>query len=175
MAENDFRIGIPGGTATTLATTPITALNITKTPQKGPPPRSPISFIQPGEPSINGVDILTGPSVLPKFLWTINCLLTSTQSRQLTRLFNWQQSTYGAQNDGRLRLIDETRFIDDYERQVHSRTLLAQFDEADNAAQKYGYGVFYVMLILDSDFLQASGRLLGDDTDQLTFSIREVG
>lgn len=174
MAENDFRIGIPGGTATTLATTPIAALNITKTLQKGPPSRGPINIIQPDQPSINGVDILSGSSAAPKLLWTVNCLLTSTQARQLTRLFNWQQSTYRAHNDGRLRLIDETRYIDDYERQAHNRVLLAQLDEADNAAQKYGFGVFYVMLLLDTEFMQAAGALLGEDTDDLTFSVREV-
>lgn len=174
MAENDFRIGIPGGTATTFATTPVASLNITKRVGKGPPPRGPLNIIQPGQTSINGVDILNGQAYAPKFLWTVTCLITSTQSRQLTRLFNWQQSQFRAKNDGRLRLIDETRYIDDYERQVNGRTLLAQFDEADNAAQKYGYGVFYVNVLLDAEFLEPSGRLLGDDTDQATFSLREV-
>ena len=175
MAENDFRIGIPGAGASDFATTPVAALNITKTPQKGPPPRGPINIIQAGDtPSLNGIDILTGPSVAPKFLWTPTALLTSTQARQLTRLFGWQQSQFRNQADGKLRLIDETRFIDDYERQVHGRTLLAQFDEADNAAQKYGYGVFNVVILLDPEFLQPSGALLGDDTDTITFTLREV-
>ncbi|MEM9945395.1 MAG: hypothetical protein AAF810_04955 [Cyanobacteria bacterium P01_D01_bin.36] len=179
MAENELRIGIVGAGASDFASTPVASLTVTKTQRPGPPARSYIRYARPvDEPSINGVDTFTGPSVGPKFLWTVSCLLTVTEARQLTRLFGYQNNRVSGidepKNTPNLRLIDETRYINDYERQQHGRTLLAELNEADNAAQKYGYGVFNVALLLDDDFLEAFGTLSGSKTDNATFQIREI-
>ncbi|MEM9116952.1 MAG: hypothetical protein AAGD09_03610 [Cyanobacteria bacterium P01_F01_bin.56] len=178
MAEHDLRIGIKGTGASDFAASPVGALTITRSIRRGPPGRAYIGSAQISSTSINGVSIFNGPSHADKFLWTITCLLTVTQARQLTRLKDYADHRIkgiGQTKAGpNLRFIDETRYINDYERQQHGRSLLTQFDEADNAAQKYGYGVFDVHLILSDDFLEPFNKALGEDTDQLTFSVREV-
>lgn len=174
MAQGELTIGIPGAGASDFASSPITSLTITQTPQKGPPTRGKPPAVSVRSESINGTSAIGGRASAAKFIWTINCILSFDDARKLTTLADWQSDQYQNSNDGVLRLIDETKYINNFERQVWGRSLLAQIDESWNSAYKYGYGVFGVLLQLPEDFEAYFGNITTGESS-LTFTIVEVG
>ena len=133
-----------------------------------------LNFVSLSGRSAAGTPQIGGPSYNPTFIWPITCLLTESEARQLGALALWQNREYQAGNDGALRLIDETEYLDS-EPSPHSRTLLTTLTESWNASYEYGYGVFKVKLALPQDWRSQVGVWSdGSGARLLTFVIEEV-
>lgn len=101
-------------------------------------------------------------------------MLTETEARQLGALAKWQDSTYKAQGNGALRLIDEVELLDD-EPNPHSRTLLSALVTPWNSGYRYGYGVFPVAVQLPEDWRAQVGRFTSGSGARLcTFAVIEL-
>ena len=152
MALGEITIGIPDGTASGFATTPVSSLTIKSRMTNRTKPRGKRPSVRLLNTSMNGTSQIGGESYAARFLWTINCVLSDEDAFHLNKLANWQADTYQNQSDGKLRLIDETKLIDEYERAVNGRALLTNLTDPDNGTFIRGYGIFNVLLQIPEDF-----------------------
>jgi hypothetical protein len=101
-------------------------------------------------------------------------MATDVEARQLGALARWQDGQFKAKQDGTLRLIDETEYLDD-EPTPHSRTLLSALVTPWNSGYRYGYGVFPVKLQLPENWRTQMGRYSsGSQARLVTFICEEL-
>jgi len=168
-------LGIPGNSTTNFATTPIPSMVMDRGSADGPlSTRSELGWITVANRSNYGTAQISGPAYAPKYIWAVAAALTEVQARQLGAMARWQDTTYKAQGNGALRLIDEVEYLDD-EPNPHSRTLLSALVTPWNGDYRYGYGVFPVVIQLPEDWRTQLGRWsTGGDARLVTFSLVEL-
>ena len=175
MTQGRLTLGIADTGASDFVSTPIPSLEIFRWTSAGAPQRGRQGWKSLDGRSINATSKINGPSYAPFFLWTITTVLTLSEMRQLSNLASWQNDRYNGQ-DGKLRLIDEIQYIDNFDRQANGRALLSELSESWNTDYKYGHGVFNVKLQIPETFNTELGRLESDSSivHTVSFLILEV-
>ena len=176
MAVGQLRLGIPGNTSTNFASSPLTALTLTRSPAGAPlAVVSTVGWATLSDRSNRGTAIITGPSHSFFYSWAISALLTQDEALHLQALAQWQNDKLQKKESGfALRLIDETKFVIP-EPSPHSRVLLQSITPPFGNSYRYGYGVFPVKLEIPEDLLSDAGRWAsGNEAKLLTFGAVEL-
>ena len=176
MTQGRLTLGIADSGASDFVSSPIPSLEIFRWTSAGAPQRGRQAWASIAQTSVNGTTQIIGPSYSPRFLWPITTVMTLAEMRQLSNLASYQDDQYKQGNDGKLRLIDETAYIDNFDRQANGRSLLSELSESWNTDYKYGHGVFNVKLQIPETFNTELGRLESDSSivHTVSFLILEV-
>jgi len=184
MPLDHLSLGIPGNTTTNFAAAPIPMVPLFRSAPEAPlVSRSELGYSVLSGRSNRGVAQISGPASRITYLWAVATKLTKSEKRRVGKLAKWQDWGYkGITNAGvatarqarPLRLIDETEELDG-EPSPHSRTLLSNLPDPDDASWVYGYGIFEVKIELPEDWwLQDGLWARGEEARLCTFSLVEL-
>ena len=170
-----LRIGIPGPTFSSFTTTVLPSVTLDRSAAGSPlAVRSELGYAEVTGRSLWGTAVISGPAYSPTYSWAVAAMVTLDQALQIGALAKWQDAAYKNQQDGALRLIDETEFLDP-EPNPHSRVLLQILTPAWASGYRFGYGIFPVKLQIPEDWKAQVGRWsTGEDARLITFSLIEV-